>query len=403
MTAIEARKLGKWYRRVGMGPPTLLGTLAFGLRKKRIERFWAVRDLDFALEAGRSLGIIGANGSGKSSVLGLIAGTIAPSQGEVRVNGRIASLLELGAGFHPDLSGRENIFLNAALLGISRDVVLRQFDRIVDFSGLAQFIDMPVKHYSSGMYVRLGFAVAVQLDPDILLIDEVLAVGDIAFQLKCMAHIRELQRRGKTLVLVSHALQTIEEFCDEVFVLHDGRLVERGAPRDAILKYMRAYMGEGGGLYTQEYGSRDVEFVAVRLLDGSDRETGVFDSGGTLVAEILYRACRRIERPVFGFSLKTGNGLYIHGSNTQIAGYGIDQVEGEGTIRLVLEPLTLIEGNFVLSVSVHSEDHREQYHRREDWYPFAVRRTGGALGLFELPSRWERDSGHQGGECAAGG
>jgi ABC-type polysaccharide/polyol phosphate transport system ATPase subunit len=389
MNAIEARNLGKWYRVRGLGPPTLFGSVVQSVRRQKSRHFWALRGVDFEIPAGRTVGVIGPNGSGKSSLLGLVAGTITPSEGSVRAQGRISSLLELGAGFHPDLTGRENVFLNAAILGIPREDIRKRFDAIVDFAGLHEFIDVPVKHYSSGMYVRLGFAVAVEMNPDILLIDEVLAVGDIAFQLKCLDRIRDFQKRGKTLLLVSHALQTVEEFCDEAFLVHHGKLVARGNPQDVVLQYIKAYMGEGGYLYTQEFGTREVEFTDVRLRDAEGREAPSFVTGQPMLVDISYRAHKRIEKPVFGFSVKTGNGFYVFGSNTQIAKYPIDAIEGDGAVRLRLDPVTLMQGNFFLSLSIHSWDHAEQYHRREDWYPFAVKNPTGALGIFQLNSSWE--------------
>ena len=389
MNAIEARNVSKCYRKQGVAPPTLFGSILNSLRGARTEPFWALQGVDFVIPKGRTVGVVGPNGSGKSSLLGLVAGTITPTQGSVTTDGRISSLLELGAGFHPDLTGRENVFLNAAILGIAREDVRRRFDHIVDFAGLKDFIDMPVKHYSSGMYVRLGFAVAVEMNPDILLIDEVLAVGDIAFQLRCLDRIREFQRKGKTLLFVSHALQTVEEFCDEAFLIHHGRLVERGNPSDVILKYIKAYMGEGGYLYTQEYGTRDVEITGVRLLDAAGHEAASFTTGQPLVAEISYRAARKIEQPVFGFSVKTGNGFYVFGSNTQIANYPIPSIEGEGSVSLRIDPLTLMQGNFFLSLSIHSWDHAVQFHRREDWYPFAVKNPTQAIGIFQLHAAWD--------------
>ena len=385
--AIEAVNLGKRYIKRGTGLPTLFSAVTGGFRGKN-EPFWCLRGANFAIPEGRTVGVIGPNGSGKSSLLGLTAGTIAPTEGRVSTRGRISSLLELGAGFHSELSGRENVYLNAALLGIPRETVKKKFDRIVDFAELREFIDMPVKHYSSGMYVRLGFAVAVEVDPDVLLIDEVLAVGDISFQLKCLDRIRDFQKRGKTILFVSHALQTVEEFCHEAFLIHRGQLVERGEPGDVILKYVRSYMGEGGGVFTQEYGSREVELGAVRLLDAAGRDAATFASGETLSVEIPYVARQRVEKPVFGFSIKTANGMYVYGSNTQTAGVALPFVEGAGKLRLDLAPLRLMHGNYFLSLSVHSWDHMIQYHRREDWIPFAVRNAVGDLGLCRLDARW---------------
>ncbi len=387
--AIRVEGLGKAFRKRGLAPPTLFGTLSSLVRRHRTELFWALRDISFEVPRGATIGVVGPNGSGKSSLLGLIAGTLHPTEGRVMSEGRIASLLELGAGFHPDLTGRENVFLNAALLGIPREDVAARFDHIVGFADMQEFIDVPVKHYSSGMYVRLGFAVATELRPDILLVDEVLSVGDIAFQLKCLDRIRQFQREGRTILFVSHALQTVEEFCHEAILIHRSRLTARGDPAEVILSYIRAYMGEGGYLYTQEFGTRDVEFGEVRLLDARGDEAGTLTSGERMTVEIPWVAKVRIPRPVFGYSLKTGNGLYLFGSNTQIEGVEVPDLEGEGTIRLHLDPLTLMRGNFFLSLSIHSWDHAIQYHRREDWYPFSVRNPTEHPGLVRLPHRWE--------------
>jgi len=387
--AIEAENLGKCYAMRGLGPPTLFGSLRNAVTRRKPGSFWAIRNASFQIPKGCTVGVIGPNGAGKSSTLGLSAGTITPTEGRIRAHGRISSLLELGAGFHPDLTGRENVFLNAALLGIAREDIRKRFDAILDFSGLHDFIDQPVKNYSSGMYVRLGFAVATEVDPDILLVDEVLAVGDISFQLKCLDRIRQFQKRGKTLMFVSHALQTVEEFCDEAFLIHKGQLVDRGDPASVILNMIRNYSGEGGGIYAQEFGSREVEFRDVRLLDRDGQDQIQFRSGESLTLEIHVEAKQRVEKPVFGYSIKTANGMYLYGLNTQIAEHDIPVLEpGHGVFRFALDPLLLREGNYFLSLSVHSWDHATQFHRREDWYPFGVKNDNDAPGMVTLPTRW---------------
>jgi len=389
MIAIEAMHLGKWYRRQGVGTPTFLGAVPHWLRGAKSEGFWALRDINFKIHQGKTVGVIGPNGSGKSSLLGLIAQTMVPTEGQVRTEGRISALLELGAGFHPDLSGRENIFLNAAILGIPRENVRRRFDHIVDFAELREFIDMPVKHYSSGMYVRLAFSVAVEMNPDILLIDEVLAVGDISFQMKCLDRIRQFQQKGKTILFVSHALETVEEFCDEVLLIHEGRLIMEGNPSQVIFTYLKQYMVRIGMLNVEEHGTREVEMRSVRLLDETGAETSTFYTGHALVVEIGYHTARRIEKPVFGFNIKTGNGFYLFGSNTQIAKVPLDAIEGDGRVRLRIEPLTLKQGKFFLSLSVHSWDHAIQYHRQEDLHPFLVKDVSNDKGVFQLQCVWE--------------
>ena len=389
MNVIEARNLGKWFRRQGLGSPTLLGSLPRWLRGAKPEGFWALRELNFSIRKGQTVGVIGPNGSGKSSLLGLVAQTMTPTEGSVETVGRISALLELGAGFHPDLSGRENVFLSAAILGIPREDIRKRFDHIVDFAGLRDFIDMPVKHYSSGMYVRLAFSVAIEMNPDILLVDEVLAVGDMAFQMKCLDRIRAFQRQGKTILLVSHALETVEEFCSDVLLIHEGRLIMQGDPTEVISTYLRQYMVRIGLLNVEEHGTREIEMRSIRLLDEDGRESATFRSGGAMTVEIDYAAQRRIERPVFGFNIKTGNGFYVFGSNTQIAQIPIDAVEGNGRIRLRIAPLTLKQGRFFLSLAVHSWDHAVQYHRQEDLHPFLVKDASGDKGVFQLNCNWE--------------
>lgn len=386
--AIEAVNLGKSYPKRGIGAPTLMGRLTQGFQRGPVEDFWALRGVNFKIPRGSTIGVVGPNGSGKSSLLGLVARTITPTEGEVRTEGRISSLLELGAGFHQDLTGRENVFLNAAVLGIPREDVAKRLDHIIDFAGLRDFIDMPVKHYSSGMYVRLGFAVAIEMNPDILLVDEVLAVGDMAFQMKCFDRIRDFQKRGKTLLLVTHDLVSVEQFCDEVKLVHQGKLVAEGNPSDVILTYMKTYMARIGQLNVEEHGTREVEMTDVKLRNETGDETSTLVTGRSMVVDIHYRAKRRIEKPVFGFSIKTGNGFFIFGTNTQIMKYPIEAIEGEGVMRLNIEPLTLMEGKYFLSLAVHSWDHATQYHRREDWHPFAVKSPTSDMGVFQLTCGW---------------
>ena len=388
--AIQAVNLGKAYRMQNVGAPTLMSLLTRHRDRRKEKLFWALRGVNFSIPRGATVGVVGPNGSGKSSLLGLAAGTISPTEGSITCQGRISSLLELGAGFHPELSGRENVFLNASVLGIPREDIARRMDHIIAFSNLADFIDMPVKYYSSGMYVRLGFAVAVEMNPDILLVDEVLAVGDIAFAMKCYERIRQFQKQGKTIMLVTHDLTAVETFCDEVKLIHQGKLVAEGDPSDVVLTYLKSYMARIGQLHIEEYGTREVEFGDVELLDAEGRPAATFVTGQKMVVNIRYRAHKAIHNPIFGYAVKTGNGFYIFGTNTQIMQVPIDVIEGEGTVQLTIDPLTLMEGKYFLSLAIHSPDHQTQYHRREDWYPFAVKSADAKHeGVFQLPCAWK--------------
>ncbi len=394
--AIEVTNLGKAYRALGAGVPTLYKTLSRIIQRRPVEYFWALRDVSFSIPRGSTVGVIGPNGSGKSSLLGLLARTVTPTTGSVRTEGRISSLLELGAGFHPELSGRENAILNASILGIPREDVIKRMDHIVEFAGLKDFIDAPVKHYSSGMYVRLGFAVAVEINPEILLIDEVLAVGDIAFQTKCLERVRSLQKQGKTLLLVSHALETVQQFCDDTLLILDGKLVEHGPPKEAIFTYLKTYMLRLGKLHVEEVGNKQITLEQVVLKNAGGEEVTHFQSGTAMHVEVHYHAHQRTENPVFGFGIKSADGTHVFGSNTQIEGHPIPAVQGDGVIKLRVEPLTLRQGNFFLSLACHSPDHQTQYHRLEDWIAFSVDDATDRAGIMHLPNYWDVSQAREG-------
>lgn len=240
MTTIEFKNVSKKFRK---GQRLYLKQALLDLFKKDVKRdFWALKDVSFKIKKGESVGIIGVNGSGKSTLLKMIAGVLYPTEGNVEVSGRIGPLIELGAGFHPELSGRDNIYLNGVILGLSKGEIENKFDEIVDFAQLKDFIETPVKHYSSGMYMRLGFSVAVAISPDILLIDEILAVGDIGFQKKCINKIKEFQRAGKTCVIVSHNLDLVKNICEKVMLFDKGKLILMGDPDKVISRYFSKAM-----------------------------------------------------------------------------------------------------------------------------------------------------------------
>lgn len=387
-TVIAVEQVTKSFRLLG-GGLTLKSVLLDRLRGRKTPRFEALKDITFSVNRGETLGIVGANGAGKSTLLALIAGTIEPNAGAILTRGTIASLLELGAGFHPELTGRENIFLYGAIMGIPRRRMRERFDAIVEFSGIEEFIDQPVKHYSSGMYVRLGFAVAVEVDPDILLIDEVLAVGDESFQRKCMAKIHDFHERGKTMLIISHDLSTITEVSDRILFLDQGELKGLGNPEGMIRRY-RGAVGErrSRGL-KREWGTGEVTLknLSVRTEQGHPLREPL-RAGDGLQLRFEYSAARKIDRPIFGFSLEDSDGRLLHGSNTGMAGLEIDAIEGRGKITLALPSLSLGTGSYLLSVSVHSWDHSEHYHRLDHAVGFALENPREFDGALDLESRW---------------
>ncbi|MEJ2745537.1 MAG: ABC transporter ATP-binding protein [bacterium] len=391
MKSIEVKNIGKRFHLKHGGRHTIKAA-AMGLLRRRKARgdFWALKEISFDVEAGKTVGIIGANGAGKSTLLGILARTMRPTEGTIAVRGRVSSLLELGAGFHPDLTGAENVYLNGSILGLSRREIRSKFDGIVSFAELDQFIDMPVKHYSSGMYVRLGFAVAVEVNPDVLLIDEVMAVGDETFKRKCLAKITQFRREGKTLLIVSHDLDTITEVSDTVLLLDGGKIVNVGEPGQVVDQYKSLGYFKAGKVVVREWGTKEAEIAAVRFMDRDGKQIERLGSGEPLLVEIDYRAHRRIEDPVFGFSVTKSDGTLCCGSNTIIDAYPIPFIEGVGTLRLRFDTLPLIQGKYYFSFSMHARDHKTNYHRMDNWFSIWIDCARKAEGIVSLGCEWEK-------------
>ena len=326
--------------------------------------------VDLAVRPGRTLAIIGENGSGKSTLLKILAGIYKADQGTVAVNGRVSSLIELGAGFHPEFSGRENIFLNGIILGLNKKEIQDRFQDIVDYSGLGQFIEAPVRTYSSGMYVRLGFAVAVNVDPDVLLVDEVLAVGDEAFAHKCEAKLNQFRAAGKTIVLVSHDLIAVKKFADDVVWLDGGKVAAQGEPARVIDAYRQGVarredqVGRARAAAQAElaakrrWGDGQVEILAVRLLDQDGAPHAVFTSGRPLSVEVDYAMREPVNDLVFGVALHNSAGVLCYGSNTAIDQAGPQAYPPQGTMRLTMDSLDLVQGGYLLDVAAHAADGR---------------------------------------------
>jgi lipopolysaccharide transport system ATP-binding protein len=403
--AIEVIDVHKVYRRYGRRKhfATLKSALLSGelLRDlKPDESFHALRGLSFHVETGRTFGIIGRNGSGKSTMLKLIAGIGKPTSGRVAVHGRVSALIELGAGFHPEISGRENVFINGMMLGLTKRQIAGRFDDIVAFAELQEFIDAPVKTYSSGMYMRLGFAVAVNVDPDVLVVDEVLAVGDEAFTHKCLDTFAEFKRRGKTILIVTHQLELVERFCDEALWLDHGVSKAQGDPKRVIDAYLldvagaenRAQRIAADPRPTSDqgrWGSREVEIAGVELF-GPDGPTRVFNSGDR--AEIRFRAhaAERVTDFVFGVAIFNADSVCCYGTNTHLEGAHPGELLGLANVRFAIENLDLVEGTYTVDVAVHRESGAPyDYHRR--MYTFRVVSRVKDIGVFRPRHRWHFD------------
>jgi ABC-type polysaccharide/polyol phosphate transport system ATPase subunit len=387
--AIQVEHVTKAFRLRHAGTHTLKSTVLDLIRRGgTTRRFEALRDVSFSVREGETLGIIGANGAGKSTLLALVAGTMAPTSGRIATRGSISSLLELGAGFHPDLTGRENVFLYGALMGLSRRQMRARFDAIVAFAGIETFIDQPVKHYSSGMYVRLGFAVAVEVDPAILLIDEVLAVGDATFQQRCVRRMGEFKENGKTMLIISHDLPTIQSVSDRILLLDEGRIIEMGKPEAVVETYQSMTRKKNVRALERSWGTGEVKITSVDLSDGRGRQTETFPWGGSLEARIHYTCEREIAGPVFGFAVSDEKGRLIYGNNTQIERFEIPAIRGAGSISLRIDRLLMARGTYLLSFSVHSSDHRTNYHRLDHCFPIAIESETPFEGCCYMPCAW---------------
>ena len=350
--------------------------------------FWALRDVSFAVERGEVLGLIGPNGAGKTTSLKLLSGVTRPTSGSVHVNGRLSALIELGAGFHPELTGRENVFLNGAILGLSRADVQARFDSIVAFAELERFLDTPVKRYSSGMYVRLGFAVAIHVDPEILLVDEVLAVGDIAFQRKCLDRIKAIRRAGATVLFVSHHMRTMESLCDRIVWLEQGRVRESGDVKVVVAAYTDAMNERGNLAGTRADGSEraadsDVVMTRVRVVGDDGRQVESLDFGSSLTVEVSYRANRPVIDPSVDLAIFAGHGPRVCTLTTRLSGFEIARLEGEGVVRCRIDSLPLTSGRYSIVAAIFDREDLMMYDQWNAAASFVVRSR--ALGN----TRWQ--------------
>jgi ABC-type polysaccharide/polyol phosphate transport system ATPase subunit len=428
VNAIELTNVTKVYRRYArrkqfatLKSALLSGSLIHDLQPD--ETFPALKGVSFEVPAGRTYGIIGRNGSGKSTALKVVAGITKPTTGTVRVQGRISALIELGAGFHPEISGRENVFINGIMLGLTKREVARRFDEIVEFAELQDFIDAPVKTYSSGMYMRLGFAVAIHVDPDVLLVDEVLAVGDEGFTHKCLDKFGEFKRRGKTILLVTHSLNLVERFCDEALWLDAGKVRGSGDPKRVVGAYLtdvgkseehelaRAEAKSEQRAESQEptepgaapqvgsvledmtrvdegrWGSREIEITGVTLKNGSGEVSHIFQSGDPMSINIAVRAHQATGDFVFGIGLYSAEGVNCYGTNTHLEEFTPQELMGEGEVTFAIDSLELVEGTYKLDVAVHKRDgYPYDYHRL--LYTFRVKSRSKEVGIYRPRHTW---------------
>ena len=362
----------------------------------------ALKDVSFVADRGEAFGIVGRNGSGKSTLLKIISGILKPTSGIVRVNGRIAALIELGAGFHPEITGRENIYINGIMLGLSRREIDSRFDAIVEFSGIGEFIDQPVKTYSSGMYVRLGFAVAVHVDPEILLIDEVLAVGDEEFSQKCIAKIQELKYRGVTLVFVTHQLDQVRMLCDRAMWLDHGEVTSIGDPARVVDDYLQDVSGAMPAppspapdtakteIEEERWGSGEVVLKRVVLTDSKGHELVALGAGSAVVVEMDVDVRVPQDDFVFGIGIYHADGSCVYGTNTDLEGLLPGRLDGSGRVRFLMPSLDLVAGTYRIDAAVHTRNGRAFDYRR-GVLRFVVGSRVHDIGIYRPKHEWRFD------------
>ena len=363
-------------------------------RRARYEEFWALRDVSFEVPIGSTFGIIGENGSGKSTLLKCMAKILRPDKGRIATTGRLSALLELGAGFHPELSGRENVFLNGAILGLGKRQLTQRFDEIVEFAGLENFIDTPVNNYSSGMYIRLGFSVAINVDPEVLLVDEVLAVGDADFQRKCNEKFDQMQSDGKTIVIVSHALDSVRNLCDQIALLDHGDLRAIGSAGETIDRYLDdvgSSRSPTGSAHEVRWGSGEARIERIELLDASGQAVKRVRTGDSVTFRFHYTADEPVEQPVFGMGVHHVAGMDVSATHTRETGQCPAKIDGEGFVDLEVERLLLVPGTFDVSATLHNFTLTHEYDYRHRAFRFDVEagEPRASLGVVSLGGTWK--------------
>ncbi len=393
---IEFDQVSKRYR-LGSGLSSIRELFSKNQSGKLTQYHWAVRDVNFKLGPGESLAIIGPNGAGKTTILKLLSRVTKPTTGVVHIRGRFSSLIELGAGFHPDLTGRENIYLNGTILGMKRAEIRRRFDHIVEFSGIGEYLDTPVKRYSSGMYARLGFAIAAHVDPDVLLVDEVLAVGDYAFQIKCYARMEELRSKGTTLVFVSHNMDAVRRVCRDGMVMYKGQAIFYGTASEAIVAYsdaIRTAARKMSSDFPKENGlservmTFDAEIERVRLINQEGQLTNMIQANTTAKVEVDVIFHKPVKQPIFSLTVRTPEGQLVYDTTTRWKNIKTPDFNS-GTrcrVEFILD-MPLLEGEYWLGVDVVSTTFSHYYDRLERAMGFWVKGSDEAKGLVDLHAK----------------
>lgn len=368
----------------------------------RKNEFWAVDDASFEVKRGETLGIIGPNGSGKTTLLKMLNGIFWPDKGKITVKGKVGALIAVGAGFHPQLSGRENIYINGAILGMGKVEINKKFDAIVDFADIGDFLDAPVKHYSSGMYVRLGFAIAAHSDSDILLIDEILSVGDINFQAKCMKKMQEIEKNGVTMIFISHNLNSVQLLCDKAVYLNKGTIRYAGNTLNVLNEFKKDVLkGKKDILSEVRYGTKEAEITRVEFLDKNNTNTNTFKRGESLKIRIVFEAEKNLENPHFCVEFATSEGIEISVATTRDHCINVEEVSGSGEIVYCIDSLPFNIGKYWVSIGCWHETGHVAYDHHDKMYQILIEdgaingRIRERFGLVHIPAHWDVSKAHK--------
>lgn len=391
--AISVSKINKVYRLYEKPMDRLKEALGFARKEKLHREHYALKNVDFSVKRGETVGIIGTNGSGKSTLLKIITGVLSPTSGDVEVNGRISALLELGAGFNMEYSGLENIYLNGTMTGFSQKEIDEKLPDILEFADIGDYIHQPVKTYSSGMFVRLAFALSINIDPEILIVDEALSVGDVFFQAKCYHKFEEFKEKGKTILFVSHDLSSISKYCDRVMLLLKGRKLAEGTPKDMIDLYKQVLVGEHKTVLHEheglEYGSGGAKIISYAIYDAQGLPTNAIVKGTEFIVRMKVHFTEDIPAPIFACSLKNPIGIEITGTNTMVEKSFLEPVK-KGDIKEAVfkQKMTLQGGNYLVSLGLtgYENDEFKVYHRLYDVMDLTVISDKNTVGYYDMES-----------------
>lgn len=410
MKAIKLENVGKRFILTYQRDKVIKGFFSSFHGQKIATEFWALRGINIEVEKGEVIGIIGRNGAGKTTLLNILAGISTPTLGKVEINGRVSSLLTLGAGFQDELTGKENIYLNSSILGITRNEINKKYRSIVEFSELDGFLDSPLQTYSQGMRLRLGFSVAIHMDFDILLIDEILSVGDVSFQKKCFDKIEEFRKQGKTMIIITQSLDIIERLCEEAYLLENGEIAQKGYPQKVAARYLEllkekklpeTFQRRYGKLrwwadkrfWEKKEGSKEARIVEVKTYNSRGKQTDRFKMGEAVAVMACFIVDKEIQEPHFGIAIFSEDGVYCYGPNTSFDGHQIDKLnKGEGFFNIEYKSLILKPGRYRFSAAIWDKNELWAYDYHVGFYKFEVIGENNDAQLLNLRYRWEPDN-----------